>query len=262
MFAYRKNVNKRFSYRLFSSKAGFSSPNFLKLVTDGQRNLSHVSVEKMAKGFGLKSQETKFFRNMVFMNQASSHTKKDHYYRKMTAMRSYTRIHRVDKRHYEYFSRWYYPVIREIIVFGDRKFTPSQIAKLLNPKISTKEAEKAIKILLELGLIEKDASGRWKQESRVVTTEPEIRSFVVANYHREMLKLAIESIDRFEPEQRDLRSLTLSVKQETVEELKKKIESYTMELLEYMSKEEDAEQVVQINMQLFPLSKRLKKEGL
>ena len=33
MFHYRKHKAGRFSYRYFSGKAGFASPNFLKLVT-------------------------------------------------------------------------------------------------------------------------------------------------------------------------------------------------------------------------------------
>ena len=61
MYAYRKRRDPVFSYRYFSGKAGFASPNFLKLVIDGQRNLSHTSMLKIAKGFGLKGNEMEFY---------------------------------------------------------------------------------------------------------------------------------------------------------------------------------------------------------
>ncbi|MFZ5563221.1 MAG: TIGR02147 family protein, partial [Thermodesulfobacteriota bacterium] len=107
MVAYRKQKNPGFSYRAFSRLAGFKSPNFLQLVINGQRNLSNESVAKITRGFGLKKQERDFFENMVFMNQAKSHEEKDHYYKKMKGARGYTKINRLEKEQYEYFSRWY-----------------------------------------------------------------------------------------------------------------------------------------------------------
>ena len=49
MISYLKATKPQFSYRYFSRVAGFSSPNFLKLVAEGQRNLSPKSIAKFAK---------------------------------------------------------------------------------------------------------------------------------------------------------------------------------------------------------------------
>ena len=57
MYLFRKQHTKYFSYRAFANKAGFAAPNFLKLVTSGQRNLTNESIAKVAKGFGLKKRE-------------------------------------------------------------------------------------------------------------------------------------------------------------------------------------------------------------
>ncbi len=38
-YTHAKATNPAFSYRYFAKKAGFSSPNFLKLVIDGVYNL-------------------------------------------------------------------------------------------------------------------------------------------------------------------------------------------------------------------------------
>lgn len=57
LFVYNKERRGNFSYRFFSRQAGFASPNFLKLVTNGQRNLTNTSIAKIAKGFKLKKQE-------------------------------------------------------------------------------------------------------------------------------------------------------------------------------------------------------------
>jgi hypothetical protein len=44
MFRYAKEQDRFFSHRFFARKAGFSSPNFLKLVMSSQRNLTHESI--------------------------------------------------------------------------------------------------------------------------------------------------------------------------------------------------------------------------
>ncbi len=255
LFLYKKENSKNFSYRYFSQKAGFVSPNFLKLVIDDQRNLTNTSIAKMAKGFGLKKQEREFFENLVFMNQAASHEEKNHYYKKMMAMRGYNKIHKIEKENFEYFSKWYYPVIREIVMFGDRRHTPGQVASLLNPKITVKEAEKALSLLLNLGLIKRDSDGCWQQNDKAVSPGRGVKSLIITNFHKEMLKLATEAIDRHPAAERDISALTLSINNGTVMAIKEKLALFRKELLEFACNDEDSDQVIQVNLQLFPLTK-------
>ena len=68
-YHYKKGTNPYYSYRLFSMKAGFKAPNLLKLVMDGQRNLTKQSVVKFAKALRLDEHEAEYFRQMVLRNQ-------------------------------------------------------------------------------------------------------------------------------------------------------------------------------------------------
>ena len=53
-FCLRRKSSNIHSIRIgFFSKAGFKSPNFLKLVIDGNRNLTKESVFKVIKAFNL-----------------------------------------------------------------------------------------------------------------------------------------------------------------------------------------------------------------
>lgn len=254
LFAYRKEKDRFFSYRYFAGKAGFSAPNFLQLVITGQRNLTLSSAGKVARGFELKKKERSFFENLVFMNQADDHDERNRYYRRMMKIRGTGTARRMEKAAYEYFSKWYFPVIREVVMFGNRRLSAGQIAAVLNPPIKPAEAEKALKLLLELGLIRRDDEGRWEQRDRVVSTGPEVRSLVVANFHREMLRLAAESIERFPAEQRDVTALTISCRAEQIGEIKERIAAFRQEMLDLAGGEEEAGQVMQINIQAFPLT--------
>jgi uncharacterized protein (TIGR02147 family) len=255
LFEYKKQRNYLFSYRVFAGKAGFSSPNFLKLIIDGKRNLSNEGIGKVAKGFDLKKQERDFFENLVFMNQASTHYDKDYYYKKMMSVNGYLKSHKIDKAGYVYFSKWYYPAIREIVVFGDRNITPDKIAQLLNPSITAREAEKALDLLKELGLIMKNKEGLWEQADSVVTTGPEVKSLIITNYHKEMMKLGMEAIERYPSDERDISAVILSVKKEKFKEFKQRIIAFREELLKLACEDKAPDQVIQINIQAFPLTK-------
>lgn len=255
MFNFRKSKNAAFSYRYFSSKAGFASPNFLKLVSNGQRNLTNGSIAKVAKGFGLKKKEREFFENLVYMNQAVTHDEKNHYYCKLVSIIGGKKSAAIDKRQYDYFSKWYYPAIRELIAFKNGMAGPETIAAQLHPKVPLKEVLTAIDLLESLGLIEKRADGRWQQVHRNVSTGSEIKSLVVVNFHKEMMRLAAEAIDHVPPKRRDISALTLSVQRDTLLELKDRIIAFRKELMEMASADDAPDTVVQINIQLFPLTK-------
>ena len=256
MFRFRKHKDTYFSYRYFSGKAGFSSPNFLKLVIDGKRNLTNTSLAKVAKGFGLLKQEREFLENVVFMNQAKDHEEKNYYLKKVMSIKGYTKVRKIEKKSYEYFSKWYNVAVREIVMFGGRNFTAEQIADTLNPKITPKEAEGAINLLIDLGLIKKDKDGLWEQSDPALSTGPEVKSLAIANFHREMLKLASESLERYPADERDISALTLRVNRTSIAEIKKRIIQFRRELLEFALGEEDTDQVIQVNLQAFPLTKK------
>ncbi len=260
LFDFRKEKNSNFSYRYFSGKAGFSSPNFLKLVTEGQRNLSNEGIAKVAKGFSMKKQESEFFEYLVLMNQAATHEEKNHYYKKMTAIRGFASCQKLEKESYEYFSKWYYPVVREVAILGSCDFSPERIAKALKPQITSSQAKKALKLLVKLGLLKKDENGKWEQSSKIVGTAPEVNSLTIANFHREMIGLAAEAIEQYPSEKRDITALTLNVKEEMMPQIKQKIASFRKELLEMALRSGEGNQAIQVNFQAFPLSDPISKE--
>lgn len=258
LFAFHKDRDAGFSHREFARRAGFAAPNFLQLVIGGQRNLTHKSCAQVAKGFGLRSRDREFFACLVQMNQAKTHAERNRYYQALTSLRRPGPVKELESASYDYFSHWYIPVIREVATWGGGRMAPAEVAALLQPPITTKEAERALQVLTELQLLQQEADGRWVQTDANLTTGPEVRSLVVANYHREMIRLGGEAIERHPSEGRDISALTLGIRPERLPELKQKIAAFRRELLELAARDEDPQQVVQINFQLFPLTKPLK----
>jgi uncharacterized protein (TIGR02147 family) len=71
-----------------------------------------------------------------------------------------------------------------------------------------------------------------------------------------MIRLGVESIDRQPPEERDVSAVTVGVNRDRIGEIKQRIAAFRKELLELACEDGDPAQVIQINIQAFPLTKR------
>ena len=67
-------------------------------------------------------------------------------------------------------------------------------------------------------------------------------------------------MDKISTRHRDVSTLTLGVKRERIAQLKDKIREFRQEILQMVSVDTEPEEVVQLNMQFFPVTKEdLKK---
>ena len=251
-----KEAHHAFSYRAFSKRAGFHSSNFFMLVMQGKRNLTEDSLRKMIAGLQLNKQEQEFFRNLVFFNQAKTHEDEDFYYKKMLQSKKYKLLKPIEKKKYEYYSEWYHPIVRELIASKEFDGTEEWIASRLYPPITPVQAKKSIDLLEGLGFIEKNQNGKWKQANTLISTGPEVISVVIHNYHKTLLDLSKLVIDHLKMKDRDVSSLTLGVKKERLPEIKTKIIDFRQEIMKMVSQDTEPEEVVQLNIQFFPVTKK------
>lgn len=241
------------SYRSISGRAGVKSSNFFKLVIEGKRNLSDQMVHGFAHAVSLTGDAAEYFGALVRFNQSKSIEERARAFEVLTRFRRYRQIHPLSQAQADYHSIWYLPAIRELVSIPSFRDDPKWISRTLRPRISPKEAEKALKTLLRLGLLKYDEQGRLTQADPLVSTGPEVANLHVVSFHQTMMKMAAESLEIPAPE-RDISSLTLSVGPEGLSLFKKKIQSFRRELLELSELESDPRQVIQVNFQLFPLS--------
>ena len=243
-----------FSYRRFSQAAGLSSPNYLKLVIDGQRNLTAEMAERFARACRLRGEAADYFQQLVRFNQARDDEERNGAYQRLAGFQRYRRAQKLELAHAAYHANWYMPAIRELVASPDFRNDPSWIARRLQPAIQPRQASKAIQLLTELGLIAKDGQGRLVQRAAVVSTGAQTQSMHISNYHRSMLERASDAIESVPAERRDLSSLTLRVRGSSIGRLKERLARLRRELLEFEEQELDGDQVVQLNLQLFPLT--------
>ena len=265
-YADRKEHGRGFSFRAFASAADLKSPNYLKLVMDGARNLTPHMAERFAAACGLADEAAAYFVDLVGFNQARTPTERNAHYARLTSFRGWRKAHKLELSHAIYHSTWYMPAIRELAARPDFRADPEWIARMMVPPVTKGDAARALSVLLELGLLVEGEDGKVRQGEAIVSTGPETGWVHIGNYHRMMMERAAAAIDLVDRADRDISSLTLCLSEGGLRTVKERIQRFRRELLDLSAQEDSPQQVIQVNFQLFPLSRvhdthDTKKEG-
>lgn len=242
-----------FSYRAFSRVAKLGAPNYLKLVITGERNLTPLMAQRFAVACGLRGEAANFFQRLVEFNQARTLQEREACHARVTAFARYRDAHRLEVAHTAYHANWYIPAIRELCASPEFVCDPTWIANVMVPQIKPQEAEKALEVLFELGLLERTDAG-VRQGAAVVSTGAQTFGMHIKRYHAEMMARATASMDILPAPERDISSLTMCLGATGIARLKERIQAFRRELIDLAENESQREQVVQVNFQLFPLS--------
>jgi uncharacterized protein (TIGR02147 family) len=258
VYSTRKKSEYGFSYRAFAKKAGLSAPNYLKLVSDGQRNLAPEMASRFASALGLDGEPADYFCDLVSFNQAATAAERERCYQRLRRYRRYRNAFRLDGAHAAYHAEWYIPAVRELVACAGFREDPRWIAHALCPNISLRQAEHALKVLQQLGLLVRNARGELEQSEPLLTTgDDRPLGHHIASFHRSMLERAADALDHVEREQREIASLTLSLSEAQFHAFKQRLYEVRQELLQASLDREagQPDRVVQINFQMFPLAR-------
>jgi uncharacterized protein (TIGR02147 family) len=253
----RKQTEYGFSYRAFAKRAGLSAPNYLKLVAEGQRNLTPEMAGRFAGALGLGEESAGYFCDLVAFNQAASAPERERCYQRLQSYRRYRNTFRLDAAHAAYHSEWYIPAIRELAACAGFREDPKWIARRLQPSITARQAQQALGVLEQLGLLVRDAGGRLVQHQAVLSTgDDQPLGHHVATFHRTMLQRAGEALDSVAREEREIAALTVGLDAALYRRFKQRLYELRQELLHLATSSQDPpDRVVQINFQMFPLSR-------
>lgn len=249
-----KNGNAKFSHRYFCRKAGYGSSSAFADILSGRRNLSASAALRLARALELDKESEEYLLDLVNFNQADNLEMKNLHYSKLLS-KGRIKVSPIASDKYEYFSKWYHAAIRELLFFTPFEGDYKALGRRLNPAIPATLAKKAVLLLEKLGMIAKDAKGRYRQTAQFISTDGLGDALLVENFQAETMKLAIESIDRHSMEERDMSTLTATLSEESVAKVKAAIKTLRQCVLALAEQDQKVDRVVQLNIQLFPLSR-------
>lgn len=257
MCRYMKLNNPNFSYRYFARKAGFSSASYLSLIIDGKRRLTKDYVPGFARTIGLNRKEHQFFDALVSFNQAETVEAKRYYLELMHNLRAKRVGKLLSDGQFEYLSRWYYPVIRELITLPTFIEDCGWIRKRLFGMVAPRDIKAALELMLRHGLITRDERGRLVQTECAITTGDDVKHSAAYSFHQQMLSLAKNILVSAKEDTRDFSALTMAVSKRQFDEIKSMVVGFREAVARYVVNNPDVpSEVVQLNLQLFTISGR------
>ena len=231
-YNYRKSSDRGYSYRAFSKAAGFNSPNFLKLVTEGQRNLSPQALEKFIIALNLNGNQAEYFRNLVMMNQSDTDEDKDLHLKRLKELLPHAKHRELNLHTHTYLSHWIYPVLRDMVSLPDFREDPYWIARRLHDHASVEEIHRALNFLIKENFLERDANGSLIPKDNIVSSTDEVNNLAIRNYHRQMLHQAEISLANLPLDLREFGALTLKLPEKALIDLKQKLKQFRRDVHE------------------------------
>ena len=260
-YAHMKSTTSFFSHRYFMQKAEIHSPNFLKNVMEGKKNLTKESVLKFAKALCLKRKEVEYFENMVFFDQSETSDRKQYFFDRMRLFSKAVGKSILEEGQAGYFSKWYHCVLRELVVIRDYQDNWVKLANEVRPRITPVQARKSVELLQKLGLIEKKSSGTYRQTSKNITAGSKpVDVMVIRNYHKQALDNAKNSLDSFPSNERNCSSLVMSVTEETYKEIVEETNEFRNRITLISNKSKGSDRVYKLAVQIFPVSSIKKRK--
>lgn len=251
----KKEQNPNYSQRVLLRKMDISSSGFIANVIAGRSNFTIEQATMFTKILGLNTREIRYFNLLLYFAKARNKTEKDGFFQQII---SYRKIHykKPSGEKLNLFNKWYFVVIRELLTFYEFTNDYSALAKKLEPQISEDEAKYAIEELERMKFIRKDERGVYIPSDTTIAVGDEVAEPSVLAFQKEMYNLGKNFLESSLAKDGDLSGLTISVSNEKLARIKEEVESFRNRLIQIAVEEDEPDQVIRCNLQLFKLTKK------
>ncbi|MCB0407251.1 MAG: TIGR02147 family protein [Bdellovibrionales bacterium] len=252
-----------YSYAHFSAAADIKSPNYLKLIIEGQRNLSGQMIGKFSRALGLTKSETEEFGALVMYGQAKTPTERNQYLKVLSEIRVQNKIRegKIESEAFESVPSWVMWVLYAMAEQEGVNFDVDALKKVISHRASREEVQASLNNLLERGELVQSEDGKISKGRELMSGGQNVPVELVRKLQAELIYLGLESLFQDRPQDREFGALTLALTEKEFEELKFEVRQLRKRWFKDFSvkrKIEKGDRVFQINFQLFPITRSCK----
>lgn len=263
-YSYRREISKNdlrpYNYAVFSASANIKSPNYLKLIIEGRRNLSEDMIGKFAKAMGLNKEASDEFKLLVLFGQASDPAERNMHLKLLNEKRVDSKLKsgEIDQKTWEKIPSWISWILYSLVDQKDVKFDPESLRKILREKASADEIKASLDTLMKSGeLVLDTATGEMKKAHTLMDSAEDVPVALVRKLQAELMYLGLESLFRDSATDREFGSATLAMTKQEFEDLRFQLRKIRKEAQKNISVKRSAskgDRVYQLNLQLFPVT--------
>jgi uncharacterized protein (TIGR02147 family) len=252
-FEERKAREPGLSFRKLGELLGMDGSNFHKIVL-GQVHLPVRCQSRVIEYLGLGSREAEYFvLLMAFARERGSKARME-ILEKAKLLQDVARK-RLEERELLFYRDWWTPVVRLLLEIQEGRAVAGRLAAGVSPSILPQQAQAAMDLLIELGLVKKVGSDRWKLGDLHLTAGGEAQAQAVHAYQRQILELAAESLKRYPRAQRDVSTLNLAVDDQSFAAICDILRECRRQIQKQAETTSNPDRVMQLAMAFFPVSR-------
>jgi uncharacterized protein (TIGR02147 family) len=254
-----------YSYSVFSAAADIKSPNYLKLVMSGQRNLSPAMAVSFARGLQLNKEESEEFCALVRFNQAKDPTERNRFLRELSEIRVQKKLSsgEIDRQTWDKVPGWLTWVIYAMADQKGVEFNPEAVAALFKGRANLDAVKIALDRLFSSGELVATDQGGARQARQLIDSPEAVPPALIKKLQSELIHLGLESLYNESPADREFGALTLALTNEEFELIKFELRKLRKKIntdIKVQRKASPAERVYQLNIQFFAVTDSVKSK--
>jgi uncharacterized protein (TIGR02147 family) len=264
-YEYKRTLTKKdlrpYSYATFAAAADIKSPNYLKLIIDGERNLSSEMTKKFARAMGMSKDEAEEFQALVDYGQATEPLERNRFLKNLADIRVRHQLKsgEIKAETWEKVPSW---VVWVLYAMADQKGIAfddvEQLSALIRRKIKTEDLRRSLDKLLEDGELVRGEDGQISRGRELMSGSESVPVALVRKLQAELIYLGLESLFQDAAQEREFGAMTASLTEAEFEQLKFELRQFRKRWTKdiYVArKTTKGDRVFQLNIQLFPVTK-------
>jgi len=252
---------RQYSYSAFSAAADIKSPNYLKLIIEGRRNLSDDMIVRFAKALRLHKSEAEEFRALVHYGQETEPIQRNQYLKELADLRARRAFAsgEINQAAWDKVPGWMGWVLYAMSEQHGVSFDPDELYRLVRAKTSPEDIRGELKRLMDNGDL-KTENGQVVKGRDLIESPQELPVEMIRKLQAELIYLGIESLFKDSPKDREFGALTMAMTQAEFEQVRFELRQLRKRIQkDLMVKRQSSkgERVYQINIQLFPVTDKV-----
>lgn len=252
----RKRSDATYSYKRLADSAGLGSPNYPKLVMDGTRALTVANIHRFAHALELTSDETAYFEALVHLNQAETDLETGFYRARLNELKKRSARSSTVIRKSSSTALLQSPITMAIVV-AVHELPVERAAQEIHSKtgIRIETIQIVIETLLKENLL-RELNGRYElTEKYIQFQDRQSRSANQKKYIRAQLEESLKALETRYAKDAKFYCNTFTIAEGSLPNLQERVARLIDELMDETNAEAP-ERVVQLNIQLFPVTQK------
>lgn len=251
-----KVSQRNLSLRSFARIAGMSH-SYLSRVMNSQKTLSIGAASKISQILDLSPEEEAHLMRLVARDQLSESSRSGQVLRAriIKAKRSTKSV--ISQDSFKAVAEWHHFAILALINTKDFKGTGRWIGERLG--IPHESAKESFDRLIKLGFIKKENGKYFALNEGDISTPHDVPSQAVRENHRQHLQIASMALTTQSTEEIEFQNASIPILKSDIPKAKKRLRLFMDQFIRDLEKN-PGEEVYQINLQFYGLSKNPKKD--